>query len=149
MFPVLVEKQRILGNMLVTELYPGLRCGLLNISIHSSVLSRNEQHKHLHFNVHYGSQLKISRVCLKTISFLHYSLFGNTSVTVLVTLKGLRVYNHSDLITGNAKLLTASKHVTEEGPETSDIGVCCTNNRRGTQTLPLIFLLFWKDLHFA
>jgi hypothetical protein len=142
----------ILWNVLVSERYQGYHCGLLNIAIHSSVLSCNEQHKHLHFNVHYGSQLKISRVCLKTISFLHYSLFGNTSVTVVVTLKGLRTDNHSDLITENAKLLTATQHVTEEDQETSDTGIFCIHSSGGTTQglcLYLFIYLFSKDLPFT
>jgi NAD kinase len=33
---------------------------LLNIALNDSVLSYNEHHKHLHFNVYNGSQLNIS-----------------------------------------------------------------------------------------
>lgn len=130
-----------LWNVLVTELSWGYCCGLLNIAMHRSVLSCNEQHKHLHFNVHYGSQLKISRVYLKTISFLHYNLFGNTSVTAVITLQGLRVDNHRDLITDNDKLLGATQHGTEEGQEMSDVRIRCADGRKGRILMwGLIFL---------
>ena len=61
------------------------------------MLSYDEHHKHLHLNVHNESQLNVSSL-FKDIFPPHYSLFGNTSVTTIITLKGLLVDNHMDLI---------------------------------------------------
>lgn len=128
----------------------GYNCGLLNIAMHGSVLSCNEQHKHLHLNVHYGSQLKISRVCLKAISSLHYNLSGNTNVTVVITLKGLREDDHSGLITGNDKLLRAVLRGSEEGQEASDGRIGCMGGRKGrSQTLPLSFCFYYGKFVFC
>lgn len=77
---------------------------LLNIALHSYVLSYKEHHKHLHFNVHNESQLSLSTLFQDHFP-LHCSHLRKVNVTTVITLKGLLLDNHVDLITEKTSYL--------------------------------------------
>jgi hypothetical protein len=106
--------------------------------LNDSVLSYNEHHKHLHFNVYNGSQLNISWVCLKTIFSLHYSLSGNTSITTVITLQGLLVNNHLDLITEKGKS-------SQRSPKQGLVSICFTEGRGTEEFILFCFLRIFKS----